>query len=498
MNKAISLLLCAGLLNACQKVKNNPDVFALEGELDTLRYEQADFHWHVSPRHDYSKTLVGKLFLCQAEYDKEYLGQYKMRDNGQQTVYMTIAQALEAIKVMDELTLGLPKIMYLVGWQYLGHDSKYPAFFEGNESLKRPEDENALQSLRWLMDEARKYHTAVSLHINLFDAFTDSPLYEKYVREDVLARTKEGELIHGDWGYKVSYAAEWEKGLVQQRLDSLCSLLPVQEAGTIHIDAFHNSVPRPYAKEDGGTELHFESPISPWHGHTAKQDQEAKANIVQYLDQKGIDVTTEGVGGMGIGGIEDGYFPMYWHFNDLNRLMHLRADQACGGNVYGDACVFGMNLNVEQLFRDHPDFSDAAEHFKGNFCRTTLITQFLNRHGRQMIVRNDKGQAIGVLDDGIRTLLKDGRLNVAQGGTILCDEEVVLVPAPWVSEKALVAFSEKGITDRTWILPRQLRPDPNAQAWTVTPQGRQPYDGFHLRGQELTLTLAPGQMVIIN
>ena len=498
MNKSFSLLLCSALLSACQEVKNNPDVFALEGEPDTLRYEQADFHWHVSPRHDYSKTLVGKLFLCQAEYDKEYMGLYKMRDNGKQTVYMTIEQAMEAIKVMDELTLGLPKIMYLVGWQYLGHDSKYPAFFEGNEALKRPGDENALQSIRWLMDEARKYHTAVSLHINLFDAFTDSPLYEKYVREDVLARTKEGELIHGDWGYKVSYAAEWEKGLVQQRLDSLCRLLPVQAAGTIHIDAFHNKVPRPYAKDDGGAEIRFESPISPWHGHTAEQDQEAKANIVQYLDQKGIDVTTEGVGGMGIGGLEDGYFPMYWHYNDLDHIMHLRADQACGGNVYGEACAFGMNLNVEQLFRSQPDLNEAAESFKRDFCRTTLITQYLNRHGREMLVRNGQGQSLGVLDDGIRTLQKDGRLCLAKDGVILCDEEAVLVPAPWVGEKALVAYSENGITDRTWNLPRELKPSRHAKAWTITPQGRQPFETFSLKGQKLTITLAPGQMVVIN
>ena len=44
MSKSISLLLCVTLLSACQEVKNNPDVFALEGESDTLRYEQADFH----------------------------------------------------------------------------------------------------------------------------------------------------------------------------------------------------------------------------------------------------------------------------------------------------------------------------------------------------------------------------------------------------------------------------------------------------------------------
>ena len=55
---------------------------------------------------------------------------------------------------MDKRTVGIPKIVYLVGWQYNGHDSKYPAWFEVNERLKRPEDKTALESLKWLMKEA--------------------------------------------------------------------------------------------------------------------------------------------------------------------------------------------------------------------------------------------------------------------------------------------------------------------------------------------------------
>ena len=68
---------------------------------------------------------------------------------------------------------------------------------------------------------------------------------DEYVRADVLAREKDGKYILGDWAYKVSYAAEWEKGLLQKRVDRLCSILPIQEAGTIHVDAFHSAVPFP-------------------------------------------------------------------------------------------------------------------------------------------------------------------------------------------------------------------------------------------------------------
>lgn len=80
-------------------------------------------------KHQYDQTLTMKLFLSQAEFD----GKNKRKDNGKSTVYLTITDALEVIKKIDNLTLGIPKIIYLVGWQYNGHDSKYPAFFEGNE-----------------------------------------------------------------------------------------------------------------------------------------------------------------------------------------------------------------------------------------------------------------------------------------------------------------------------------------------------------------------------
>jgi len=40
---------------------------------------------------------------------------------------------LEVAKRIGTLTLGLPKIAYLAGGQYSGHDSKYPSW----ERLKR-------------------------------------------------------------------------------------------------------------------------------------------------------------------------------------------------------------------------------------------------------------------------------------------------------------------------------------------------------------------------
>jgi hypothetical protein len=78
--------------------------------------------------------VVSKLLLCE-----------KHPAGGPKRVYLTFAQALEVIRKLDHLTCGVPKLVYLVGWQFDGHDSKYPAWNEVNRYLKRPVEITAEQ-----------------------------------------------------------------------------------------------------------------------------------------------------------------------------------------------------------------------------------------------------------------------------------------------------------------------------------------------------------------
>ena len=495
---AILIALFAAAVSCGQKpITADPEVFSLQGEADTLLFKQVPFEWKVTPRYDYSKMFTTKIFLCQAEYDGDFLGKCKIHDNGRQTVYLTFNQAYELIKGIDQITLGIPKIAYLVGWQYNGHDSKYPAFFEGNEALKRPEDEDALQSVRWLMEAAKEYNTTVSLHINMFDAFDDSPLFEKYRDAGVLAKKKDGTLMNSEWGYKVCYPAEWEKGLAQERIDKLCSLLPIAEAGTIHVDAFHQTAPVPFINKEGKYQVGFISPVSPGHNYTAEQDMEARANIVKYFDSKGIDVTTEGYWNMGIGEITEGYFPMYYHFNSEAMSLSLTATQANGVNC--GVRAFGTNVNGEQAFQKAKSIEDGFEAFKKGFCQKSLISQYLNTFGRKALIKDEHDNSIGVFEDGVRTKYEEegDKMSVAKDGIILASDGDVFIPAVWLGNNNIVAFSENGYTDKTWTLPEGVDLPRNVKAWTIDQNGRTEFTGFKIKGRTVTLTLAPGQMVFI-
>ena len=93
MNRTCILSVVAFVSTLAAVGAVNVDTFTLEGPVRTNAFKQADFKWAVHPRHDYSKTYVTKLFLAMAEYDREYRGKLKNRDNGKQEVYMDCEKA---------------------------------------------------------------------------------------------------------------------------------------------------------------------------------------------------------------------------------------------------------------------------------------------------------------------------------------------------------------------------------------------------------------------
>lgn len=498
MRKLIFLPLALIAAFSCAPSAGTPDVYSLKGRQDTLWYKQAPFEWHITPRHDYSQSYITKLFMSQSMFEGDYMGVYKMRDNGKQEVYATCEDAMDIIRGMDAITIGLPKIVYLVGWQYNGHDSKYPAFFEGDEALKRPQDTNALESLRWLMEGAKEFHTAVSLHVNMFDCYTDSPLYDEYLKADVLAKSKDGELLHGDWGYKISYTAEWEKGLTQKRLDSLCAILPIADAGTLHIDAFHNTLPTPYVNSDGEIAIELVAPISPWHGYDEARDVQTQQNIVKHLDAKGIDVTIEGVGeGEYASKAFDGYIPMYWHYGNEQHQLSLKPSQATGGNNYDELRCFGYCINGEQLFREAASVKEGLETFKGAFCKSTLIAMYLNRFDRVAMVKGESGHSIGIFEDGVRTLWDDEYVNVSKDGQPLAERGDVFIPASWL-ENSIIAYSENGYESRTWTIPEGVDLSGKVNAWTITHEGRVNCKEYRVKGHTIEISLEPDEMILIS
>lgn len=223
----------------------------------------------TSYQYDYTKCMVMKLFMAQPDKDRK-----------SSQVMMNFEQTLDAVKKIDCITQGITKIYYLVGWQYLGHDDKYPDFFEVNNALKRSCDKTALDSLRWLYNEAKKYNSVISVHINFNDAYDNAPSFNDFVKANALIRKRNGK-IHAIENYnkrpcyKTDLKVYWESGLFKRQFDRLLETLDfLQDAKTIHVDNFqcyHN-----YSPDVSITQM-----------------QEARKKMVEYVREKGIDITSE-------------------------------------------------------------------------------------------------------------------------------------------------------------------------------------------------------------
>lgn len=377
--------------------------------------------------YDYTKTMMMKLKM--ADPDRK----------GGSTIYCNAEKALEIIKGVDKITLGIKKIIYLVGWQYLGHDDKYPAFFDVNEGIKRPNDKTSYDSLIWLMNEAKQYNTVVSVHINFTDAYADSPLFDEYVKANALIRTASGkpakiEKYNGKVCYKISYKEEWESGLFKKRVDKFLSLFPIETAGTVHVDNFQCYVNRaPFV--------------------SAEEMQYYRNLMIDYLREKGIDITSEftyreGKGSVLLyGRITRDFTPTRYPIALLNRIpavwwadkMTIEEYFAYYPHVWGGGLP--KNEKARNMFYGNIHGEDAflkdnwQEQFTREFCMINLPFFYLN--AKQRVGFTDSSRSAVMYSDGTVSSA-DG--TIISGGMKVKDKDSVFLPY----SGGYVVFSEKG------------------------------------------------------
>ncbi|HVU83566.1 MAG TPA: endo-alpha-N-acetylgalactosaminidase family protein, partial [Puia sp.] len=383
----------------------------------------------------------------------------------------------------------------LVGWQYNGHDSKYPAWFEANEKLKRAQDRTAIESLRWLMGEAKKYHTTVSVHINMFDAYEDSPLWEEYAKNNIVARSADGTLRAAEWGYPISYAQEWKTGFAQKRIDRICELLPLQQAGTVHIDAFHTWPPTPKLNANGEYDIDLSRNVtSPFLNFTVEDEAEAQRNIFRYWAAKGIDVTSETVDVLRASSFA-GYQPMAWWFSGgLKNYLSWPAEFYCGGRDKSDwGKLFGTSMHGEAIVKN--DFK-ALTGFKEEFCLRTAVWYYLNRLKRIYVIDGDI--KVVQFSGNVRSTLSKDRYKITQDSATLLENDDVLIPALWINERSLIAYSKAGYQNKELILPPGWESVRSVKVEIVGVDGKSGFRTEKVVSGRLKLTVGKDEMLLVQ
>ncbi len=352
--------------------------------------------------------------------------------------------------------------------------------------------------MRWLMREAKKYHTIVSVHINFNDAYENASSFDRYVKAGALIRKKNGhpdpiERYNGRKCYKVSFKEEWESGLFRERFDRLLELLPLQEAGTVHVDNFqcyHNYHP----------------------DITIREMQEYRRKMIEYVIGKGIDITSEFtyrederlpnhmIFGLPREHHPDapldtlGLIPVSWWCTRMRREEYVSIPpQLYGGGMYKDK-RFGYNLvgNMDGVVfcRDNLKLEgNWISRFIHDFATVQVPYRYLCRHERLAIEGRGMNERC-ILSGGIISYNRDRRIIV--DGETYKEGDNVFLPMD-AAQTQWIAYSAKG-DSRTWPFPIGK----DAAIYRVEPTGNRYLECRKTLNGALFLTLAPGELLLIE
>ena len=454
--------------------------------------------------YDYSKTLWMKMFLATPDFDKNC-----------SVVHISFEQALEIVKAVDNITQGIPKIIYLVGWQGLGHDDCWPEMDAVNEYLKRESDATAKDSFMWLYEEAKKYNTVISVHINISDAVKEDGIFFELKAANALCNDINGnpavlQILNNRNCYKTSYKQLWESGIFKRLFDRFLEIIPAAEAGTVHIDNFCIS-----------------ESLNPKTYHD--EQNEARNQILDYIYEKGIDVTSEYTyreahfrnesithpnREMYAEAGEDmteipwesipihtlGKIPATWWTSQVSMKECIDIKPSLYSGHLNDKAqipVFYGVMHGEDIWQKYGTNADIwAPAFIKEFCTYHVPYVYLNRYKRLGFTENpdaeyEKKYTVQ-FSDGVVSSATDR--SITKNGIILKKENNVILPLT-EDNKTFIAYSENGRNGQ-WSVPDA--DFSTASVYNISANGNEYICDVSVKDKRISLNVNAGQAVAIK
>jgi hypothetical protein len=243
---------------------------------------------------------------------------------------MSFADTLEIVRAVAHSTGGAPQHVVLVGWQFTGHDTGYPALNQVNDRV------GGIGGLRILIKEAARYNASIHFHINLNDAKRDNPQFDPTVLQFdrtgapfVWARYFDG----APDDYRISATKQYRSGYFQRRMQEMLDLVPV--SGLLELDTFRAT------------------DISTGPGEDIGIVSEALygRKILEWLVERGVQPSIEGPDDAWFGTVERSL-----HLAAITDPFHLLMmhGKLFGGGKYREGCgqVLGWSMDGVYSTRD--------------------------------------------------------------------------------------------------------------------------------------------------
>ena len=371
---------------------------------------------------------------------------------GYAPVITSFAEALEIVRAVAKVTGNAKQRAVLVGWQFTGHDTGYPALNEVNERA------GGAAALRKLAKDAAEYNADIEYHINVNDAYPDNPSFDP----SVLQFNREGkpyvwshQFDGGPPDYRISDTKQFRSGNFQQRAQKFLDTVPAPEG--IRLDTFRTS----------------DISVGPGEDIGIVSETVYGAKILDWFTERHIVPMTEGPVDAYYGKLEG--VQHRFAISDPFQLMMMQGKLYGGGKYQeGVGQALGWSMNLGYAFREtnaigglHLDKYSEADiadmYYLGNLTQSYLLKKNLiwlgtEKVGEKQVQKDGKTVAvprnnyIARFSDGtVSTVSDDGTWTVVDHDFKSVDGARRVIP---IDDKEIVLYSvDGGAVD--WTLPSQ-------------------------------------------
>ena len=391
------------------------------------------------------KTFVYIVFIDWVKPVKEPPGGYA-------PPITSFAETLEIVRAVAKVTGNAKQRVTLVGWQFTGHDTGYPALNQVNERA------GGAAALRKLVKDAAEYNANIEYHINLNDAYPDNPLFDP----SVLQFNREGKPYvwsHQFDGappdYRISNTKQFRSGYFQHRMKSFLDTVPVSEG--IRLDTFRNCD----ISVGPGEDIGFVS------------ETVYGAKMLDWFAERGIVPLTEGPVDAYYGKAEG--VQHRFVISDPFQLMMMQGKLYGGGKFQeGMGQALGWSMNLGYSFREtneiggmhltkYTETEIADMYYLGNLTQSYLLKKNLiwlgtEKVGEKQVEKDGKtvtiprNSYIARFSDGtVSTVLDDGFWTVVDHDFKSVDGQRRVIP---IGDQEIVLYSVDGGAV-VWTLPSQ-------------------------------------------
>jgi len=406
--------------------------------------------WHRDHMRTPSNTYEPKTFVYIVFID--WVKPVKEPPGGYAPPITSFAETLEIVRAVAKVTGNAKQRVTLVGWQFTGHDTGYPALNQVNERA------GGAAALRKLVKDAAEYNANIEYHINLNDAYPASPLFDPRV----LQFNREGKPYVWSYqfdgappDYRISNTKQFRSGYFQRRIQSFLDTVPVSEG--IRLDTFRNCD----ISVGPGEDIGFVS------------ETVYGGKILDWFMERGIVPLTEGPVDAYYGKAEG--VQHRFVISDPFQLMMMQGKLYGGGKFQdgvGQALGWAMNLGYSiresnELGGMHLNKYSEAEiadmYYLGNLTQSYLLKKNLLWLGTEKVgekqaqkdgktVTVPRNNYIARFSDGtVSTVLDDGSWTVVDHDFKSVDGQRRVIP---IADNEIILYSvDGGAVD--WTLPSQ-------------------------------------------